>query len=853
AYMSLGSFEVNVSVRDPMGLTDTDQTNVTVVGSYPIVDFSWTPPSPVEGQEVVFVDLTWSFDDVVLINWTIDGDLISSGLEHTITIAEFDDGYHEVFLEVKDDDGSVGGLTKTVRVLSADPVVSISSPPQADEGDIVLFEAIVDEWHDGPVDPIELYEWDFSYSVGDFIPDAIEAGNSTTWSFEAAATSETYTVAVRVTDSDGNWTIATTEIEVFDVGPSASVSLSVESPGEGEPFTFIAYDSHDGIVDWLWTLYHPGGGSQVFHQTASQMANMSFSLGNGSYEMDLQVTEADGDSDTYGLLFEVVELAPSVQLKTVPDLAEFQEFERVDFSAEVDSYDEVESYEWDFIAPGAQFVSDGATDTGTTYYRYNWTGNYTARVKVTDVDGSVGYGDVDIEVQDLELEGVFVDDVLVLRLDPNRTFEITFDASVLATRYPDIANTLWDFGDGGHELVIGSPSNPVTHVYSPVRDYSVNLTLTDDDGNTLVLSDTLHMIQPTVQLVAPTNGAVVNSGVPVRFVVSDDSLPFESVTYSVNGGPAVAFEILYEIDTTDWSDGPYSVEVRASDKDGNIAIASGITIIVDDSPPQVEVLWNQNTTYAGDRMNISIRVVDPNVDLEGVTLYVKMPGDDAPSPLEMNAGSDGIFYRIVDVPMRSGHIELHVVVEDLAGNSQVSETFTVAIKKHFIDAFWPFMLVGALLAALGTGAYFFRESTIAVDETFVIYNDGRLMAHSTRRLKPGMDDEVLGSMFVAVQDFVRDSFKEETSFNLRKLDFGNKIVLVEKGSNIFLAVVLHGKASRKVSIRMARVVDEIDEVFGIHLVEWDGDLDKVRGVNDIMKKLYSRAPAFPGSPRRDDG
>jgi hypothetical protein len=121
------------------------------------------------------------------------------------------------------------------------------------------------------------------------------------------------------------------------------------------------------------------------------------------------------------------------------------------------------------------------------------------------------------------------------------------------------------------------------------------------------------------------------------------------------------------------------------------------------------------------------------------------------------------------------------------------------------------------------------------------------MAHSTRRLKPGMDDQVLGSMLVAVQDFVRDSFKDETSFTLRKLDFGGKSVLLERGESIFLAAVLHGKVSKKVTRRMKSVLDEIEEEFSLELLDWDGDLDKVRGVNDIMKKLYSRAPEFPGN------
>jgi hypothetical protein len=58
-------------------------------------------------------------------------------------------------------------------------------------------------------------------------------------------------------------------------------------------------------------------------------------------------------------------------------------------------------------------------------------------------------------------------------------------------------------------------------------------------------------------------------------------------------------------------------------------------------------------------------------------------------------------------------------------------------------------------------------------------------------------------------------------------------------------VILHGKASKKVANKMQRIVDEIEEEFSHKLKGWDGDLDSLRGVGDIAKKLYSKAPLLP--------
>ena len=127
---------------------------------------------------------------------------------------------------------------------------------------------------------------------------------------------------------------------------------------------------------------------------------------------------------------------------------------------------------------------------------------------------------------------------------------------------------------------------------------------------------------------------------------------------------------------------------------------------------------------------------------------------------------------------------------------------------------------------------------VPVDEVFIIYNDGRLMAHQTRRLKPGMDDEILSSMLVAIQGFVKDSFKDESSTHLQRLDFGEKKILVERGDSFYLAVVLHSQRAGNVPHRMQGVIEDIHREYGQALKDWDGDLEKVRGVKDQTDRLF---------------
>jgi hypothetical protein len=128
------------------------------------------------------------------------------------------------------------------------------------------------------------------------------------------------------------------------------------------------------------------------------------------------------------------------------------------------------------------------------------------------------------------------------------------------------------------------------------------------------------------------------------------------------------------------------------------------------------------------------------------------------------------------------------------------------------------------------------------------------MAHQTRRLKPGMDDQILGSMLVAIQNFVRDSFKDEGSTGLNRMDFGEKKVLVEKGDHIYLAVVLHGTREGKVPQRMRDTIAQAEADFKEALNAWDGDLEKVRGIKESTSILVkgSIMDAIPSRHARED-
>lgn len=126
----------------------------------------------------------------------------------------------------------------------------------------------------------------------------------------------------------------------------------------------------------------------------------------------------------------------------------------------------------------------------------------------------------------------------------------------------------------------------------------------------------------------------------------------------------------------------------------------------------------------------------------------------------------------------------------------------------------------------------------AIDDVYLISASGILIAHATRRLKPDVDEDVLASTLVAIQDFVHTSFKDEKDTLVKYFEFGNKKVAVKKMGNFYLALVVTGELYEDLEVRAEAVVKEINEKYEKVLEKWSGRVEDFRGVKEIMEKIW---------------
>ena len=127
-----------------------------------------------------------------------------------------------------------------------------------------------------------------------------------------------------------------------------------------------------------------------------------------------------------------------------------------------------------------------------------------------------------------------------------------------------------------------------------------------------------------------------------------------------------------------------------------------------------------------------------------------------------------------------------------------------------------------------------REGGLVIEDVFLIYRDGRLVYHSTRRMTPGMDQDILSGMLVALQEFVKESFKEKAVGHLEEFRYAKLRITLEVTPDLVLAVVASGGDPDALRRKMRGALGEIETEFGDALHAWNGDPERLRAAREIL-------------------
>ncbi|MFQ5933553.1 MAG: PKD domain-containing protein, partial [Dehalococcoidia bacterium] len=364
---------------------------------------------PYEGDEGSPITLDGSGssdpdDSIVLYEWDLDNDGEFDDATGVTTAVVFDeDGLFAVGLRVTDELGESDTDSAEVTVNNLAPAVEAGTDQMVDEGDAVSLTpatftdpGILDthtatiDWRDGS--PVE------AGIVGE------SAGTGTVSGSHVYADDGLYTVTVEVCDDDGGCRSDTFDVTVANVPPTVDAGLD-RTANEGAvvnlaPATFNdlgTLDTHTASINWgngspielgvvSESPFGPPGSTAGAGGTASFGSHVY--ADNGSYTVEVCVTDDDGGAGCDTLQVVVLNAAPSVNAG--PDATNFSgDTHNVNANFQDPG---INDEPWSFTIDWGDNTSDsGSTNDQsapiTESHQYLVPGSYTVEVCVTDKDG----------------------------------------------------------------------------------------------------------------------------------------------------------------------------------------------------------------------------------------------------------------------------------------------------------------------------------------------------------------------------------------------------------------------------------------------------------------------------------
>jgi hypothetical protein len=81
---------------------------------------------------------------------------------------------------------------------------------------------------------------------------------------------------------------------------------------------------------------------------------------------------------------------------------------------------------------------------------------------------------------------------------------------------------------------------------------------------------------------------------------------------------------------------------------------------------------------------------------------------------------------------------------------------------------------------------------------------------------------------------------------LKKLEIGDKNVMIEKGKSVYLAMIYTGWPSKDIFASITMLIRDIEERYGERIARWNGTMRTVKGVDEMLLSFMSNA-FKPGS------
>ncbi|MEM2869719.1 MAG: PKD domain-containing protein [Thermoplasmata archaeon] len=565
-----GTYSVTLTVRDDDGATASHTFNVTVRNTPPVALFSFSPPTPSEGETVVF-NASGSYDrdgSITTYSWNFGDGSFGEGevVEHVYTA----NNTFRVSLLVIDDDGGTNSFFRNVTVIKYNPppVAEFTyQPTEPTTSDHIEFDASAS--YDPAPGFIRRYEWVWGDGTSSYLSLA-----RTNHRYSAPGS---YTVTLTVVDDLGAKASVSKEVTVRrgeNKPPVAVIYPSASVQESGKPITLdgtSSYDPDGTIVNYTWDF---GDGTGSFSPLVTHVYSHKEKSAK-LFIVTLTVTDDQGAFSRATINLTITpEIPPNIRPRAVLTAAPTTVFtnQLVRLSAagssDVDGTIPEDGYTWSF--------GDGELGSGLeVFHRYARPGIYVVLLTVRDNRGATGSATETIYVLNIPPTARTDEDVTTETLVP-----VWLSGAASYDADGEIILYTWDFGDGTQ-----SSGAIVSHIFYHPGVYTVRLSVTDDNG--AVSSATLNV--------------TVNNRPPIATLVSNnatgyvlDTLLFDGSRSSDADGRIVNYTWFFGDGNQAFGSivnyaflipGTYVVTLNVTDDSGSSSVASMNVTIIKRPPP----------------------------------------------------------------------------------------------------------------------------------------------------------------------------------------------------------------------------------------------------------------------------
>ena len=480
SYVDNGRYTVRLTVVDKDGAASYVEFMVSIYNRPPMAVAEATRTEVLTFEDVIFKGSGSSDVDGTLLWYIWDLGDGAVGYGPTVTHSYSNNGIYTVALTVTDDDGSESEHTVEVTVLNRAPVSVAGDNLTTRTGVPLRLDGRSSYDIDGT---IVLFSWDF----GD---GSRATGATVTHSFPS---SSEFVVLLTVTDDDGATAISSMTVFVTNVQPVARVE-GVTTVMSGEAMELDARSSYDldgEIYDYQWDM---GDGTTK----AGALIKYTYAV-VGTYTVKLTV-EDDGQpplSSSITFMVQVLNRRPTAVASASVNKLQTGDTLELDASGSSDPDGTVATYTW--------ILGDGSVAYGAIFnHVYQDDGIYMVVLTVTDDSGGTDSTSLFIQVENRAPHPAMeaVEETLTL-VSVEFTAEGTID--------PDgrVVGFFWDFGDGS-----AADGWNVTHAYLSGGNYTIRLTVMDDDGRVAITGTIINVLTRAPTAIAEASAsAYVNSTV----------------------------------------------------------------------------------------------------------------------------------------------------------------------------------------------------------------------------------------------------------------------------------------------------------------------------------------------------